>query len=168
MTISRAKGLIYRNAQNEQCNNRSLFVSNWLTDQLSSYLYLRIYSLTCLLTYLQSRVLVEKPRVPQLVRNFPHTMEPDGLLPCSQEPNISPYPEPDKSSLCSPPSPQYYVEDPVFSHLCLGPQSGLFPSHYPVCTSPFPHMCHMPVHFILLDLINWIWRWVQIMKLLIM
>ena len=77
------------------------FINIYLLTYLLTYLH--THSHTYLHTYLKSRVLVEKPRVPQLVRNFPHTMEPDGSLPCSKQPNICPYPEPDKASLCCTP-----------------------------------------------------------------
>ena len=52
-----------------------------------------------------SRVLPDKLTGPQLVRNFPHFMEPKGLLLHSQEPTTTcPYPKPDLSSSCPPPS----------------------------------------------------------------
>jgi hypothetical protein len=35
-----------------------------------------------------SWVLLEKPPVAQLFKNFPHFMEPESLLPCSQEPSL--------------------------------------------------------------------------------
>ena len=61
----------------------------------------------------------------------------------------------------------------LFSHLCLGLPSSLFPSRFPhpncVCTCPLPHTCHMPnsSHSSWFDHPNNIqWR-VQFMKLLI-
>jgi hypothetical protein len=55
-----------------------------------------------------SRGLFEKQTVSQLVK-FPTFMEPEGSLPHSQQPAISPYPEPAQSS-SSPPIPR--PEDP--------------------------------------------------------
>jgi hypothetical protein len=49
-----------------------------------------------------SRVLLEKPTVTQLVKPF---MEPEGSLPCSQQPATGPCPEPDDSS----PHPPYCI-----------------------------------------------------------
>ena len=76
-------------------------------------------------------------------------MEPESSLPHSQ---VSltwsvtcPYPEPEQSSLCLPIPP---LEDPIFipftfrsSKLAL---SLRFPLQIPLCTSPLPHVCHMP------------------------
>ena len=50
-------------------------------------------------------------------------MEPEGLLPYSQVPAICPYPEPDRSSLCSH-NPSILI---LSSHLLLGLPSGIFP-----------------------------------------
>ena len=47
-----------------------------------------------------SRVLLEKLTGFQLVKKFPHVMEPEDSLPHSQVPAIRPYPEPDRSSQC--------------------------------------------------------------------
>jgi hypothetical protein len=56
----------------------------------------------CLATklFLWNRILLEKLIVTQLVEKFspPPFMEPEGSLPCSQEPAAGPYPEPDESS----------------------------------------------------------------------
>jgi hypothetical protein len=52
-------------------------------------------------------------------------MEPEGSLLRSQEPTTGPYPEPDSSSLLLRSIPI------LFSHLCLGVPSGLFPAGYP-------------------------------------
>jgi hypothetical protein len=41
------------------------------------------------------KVLFEKLTVTQLVKKFPPFMEAEVSLPCSQEPAIGPYPEPD-------------------------------------------------------------------------
>jgi hypothetical protein len=49
-------------------------------------------------------------------------MEPEGSIPCSQEPTTGRYPEPDQSILILP------------THLRLGLPSGLFPSGFPTNT----------------------------------
>jgi hypothetical protein len=61
----------------------------------------------------------------ELPSNF---KEPEGSSPCSQEPSICPYPEPDPSS----PYPPILRAILIFStHLRLGLPSGLFPSGFP-------------------------------------
>jgi hypothetical protein len=62
--------------------------------------YLLTYILTYLLTYLLtpwSRVLLEKLTGLQLVKKFPHFIEPEGSLPHSQVPATCPYPDPARS-----------------------------------------------------------------------
>jgi hypothetical protein len=60
------------------------------------------------------------------------------------------------------------------THLCLGHPSGLIPTSFPtniLCIPLCPIRATCPAHLILLDLIiviNYVWRGVQIMKLLIM
>jgi hypothetical protein len=49
---------------------------------------------TYLLTYSWSWALLEEPPILQLLKNFPAFTEPEGSLPCSQEPFTGPYPEP--------------------------------------------------------------------------
>jgi hypothetical protein len=50
------------------------------------------------LTYSWSWALLEEPLIGQPLKNFTAFMEPEGLIPCSQEPSIVPYPEPYKSN----------------------------------------------------------------------
>ena len=45
-----------------------------------------------------SRVILEKLTGSELVKKFPHFMDPEGSLPHSQVPAICPYPEPARSS----------------------------------------------------------------------
>jgi hypothetical protein len=42
-----------------------------------------------------SRVLLEKPPVAQLLKNFSTFYEPESSLPCSKKPSTGPYAEPD-------------------------------------------------------------------------
>jgi hypothetical protein len=56
-------------------------------------------------------------------------MEPEGSLPCSQEPSTGPYPEPDRSSPYHPISVRSIVI--LSTHLRLGLPIGIFPSGFP-------------------------------------
>jgi len=56
---------------------------------------------SCVLLTPCSRVLLEKLTSSQLVKKFPHCMEPEYSLPCLQVPTTSPYPQPDQSSPCA-------------------------------------------------------------------
>ena len=62
------------------------------------------FNVTCICTYNKltpwSRVLPDNLTGPQLTKNFPHFMGPEGLLPHSQQPATCLYPEPDRSSPC--------------------------------------------------------------------
>jgi len=71
-------------------------------------------------------------------------MEPKGSLLNLQVPTTCPYPEPDQSSPCPYHSTSWRSILILFSHLCLGLPSGLFPFQNHVCTSPLPIMCYMP------------------------
>jgi hypothetical protein len=83
-------------------------------------------------------------------------MEPEGSLPCSQEPSTGPYPEPDQSS---PYHPILSLRSILIlsTYLCLGHPSGLFRSSFPtnmlyeLLFSPI--RATFPTHLILLDLI---------------
>jgi hypothetical protein len=57
-----------------------------------------------------------------------HFMEPEGSLPCSQEPSTGPYPEPEQSNPSHPISLRSILI--LFIHLHRGLPSGLFPSGF--------------------------------------
>jgi hypothetical protein len=88
-------------------------------------------------------------------RTSQHFMEPEGSLPCSQEPSTSPYSEPDQSNPYHPISLRSILR--LSTHLRLGLTSGLFPSYIPTTilyAIPFaPIRATFPAHLILLDLI---------------
>jgi hypothetical protein len=63
-------------------------------------------------------------------RTSQHFMEPEGSLPCSQEPSTGPYPQPDQSSLYHPILSLRSILI-LSTHLHLGLPSGLFPSGFP-------------------------------------
>jgi hypothetical protein len=101
------------------------FESNKQEIKTYSLTYLLTYLLTYSLTYLftpWSIILLEKLTGLELLKKFPHFMEPEILLPHSQVPTICPYPEPAQSI--------------AFPHIPLpeGP-SGYYPPIY-ACVSP--------------------------------
>jgi len=120
-----------------------------------------------------SRVLLEKLTTSQLVKEFPHFMEPKGSIPHLQVPTICLYPEPDQSSPCPhlPLSEDNFniivTSTPEYSKWSL---SIRFPCQNPVYTSPLPHTSYIPrlhnssrfYH------VNNIWWEVQNIKLFIM
>ena len=85
-------------------------------------------------------------------------MEPEGSLPHLRVPDTCPYPEPDQSM--SPNLTSWKSNLTLFSHLCLGILSGLFPSgfHTKTLYTPLlsPTRATYTAHLIPLDLINWI------------
>jgi hypothetical protein len=81
-------------------------------------------------------------------------MEPEGSLPCSQEPATCPYPEPNETNP-HPPNPVSLRS--IFmlsSHLRLGLRSGLLPSGLPTKMLYAPLTSPMRAHLILLALIT--------------
>jgi hypothetical protein len=91
------------------------------------------------------------------LKKFPLSTEPNGLLICSQQPATGPYPEPDESR-----SHPHNLSQSISilissSQSCPCLSSGLFPFSYPTKTvyALLPHNCYM-------------WRRIQVMKLLIM
>jgi hypothetical protein len=77
---------------------------------------------------------------------FQHYMQPEGSLPCSQEPSSGHYPEPDRLQSI-PPHPISLLI--LSNYILLALPSGLFPSGFP--TKILYSSC--PAHLSLLDLI---------------
>jgi hypothetical protein len=110
-------------------------------------------SVTC--THIFSHLLRAEPflRSHQLCsywRTSQHFMEPEGLIPCSQEPSTGPYPEVYQSNPIQS-TPSYPIPLTsnliLFTRLCLGLPSGVFLSDFPTSilyTSYSSHSCYMP------------------------
>jgi hypothetical protein len=107
-------------------------------------------------------------------RNTQNSMELEDSLPCSQEPSTDPYPKPDRSSSHIIPSYLSKIRfNFIYPPLRLGLPSGIFPSGFPAnilhafLFSPIRANC--PAHPLLHPHHSYyIWRRVQLMKLLIM
>jgi hypothetical protein len=82
-------------------------------------------------------------------------MEPGGSLPRSQEPHV-----PILSQINPVPAPSYFLKMHFNIILPSMPGSSKWTrslrsvNQNPVCTYPVPRTCHLPAHFILLDLIT--------------
>jgi hypothetical protein len=96
----------------------------------------------------RSRIILEKLTGSQLLKNFPHFMEPEVSLPHSQVPVTCPYPQPDRSSPCYPAQlpedlPQYYP--PIYARVF---QVAFFPQVSPPkpCIHLYstPYVLHAP------------------------
>jgi hypothetical protein len=78
-----------------------------------------------------SWALLEETQIVQLLKNFKKSMEPEGSLPCSQEPSSGPYPEADWSSPYNLNLSLYITILMLFTHLRLCLSNDLFPSGFP-------------------------------------
>jgi hypothetical protein len=74
-------------------NYKVVSASLWSDVSGSALFLLCIYILS--LTHSWSWAIIENPPVVQLLKKSHKFMEPEGSLPCSQEPSICPYPEPE-------------------------------------------------------------------------
>jgi hypothetical protein len=106
---------------------------------------IKTYSLTYLLTP-WSIVLLEKLTGLELLKKFPHFMEPEISLPHSQVPSTCPYPEP-AQSIAYPHIPlseglsEYYP--PVYACVCPVVSFAQFSQQKPcTCLSPPPFTLH--------------------------
>jgi hypothetical protein len=112
-------------------------------------------------------------RIPQLCcysRTFQRFMEPEGSLPCSQEPSTGAYPEAGKLS------PYHPNPTSLNTFLCYWPTYFLaflvayFRPAFHICMPLCLYSCYMPCpsHSPWLNHSNYTWRQIQVMKLLIM
>jgi len=118
------------------------------------------------------QVLLDNLTGPQLMKKFPHFMEPECSLQYSQQPTAYPCLELDQSGPCH--TLNSWRSILIFSsHLHLGLPSGLFPLGFPtkILYVPLPpHTYYMlcPSHYSGFDHLKNIWCGVQIIQLLIM
>jgi hypothetical protein len=97
------------------------------------HMYLIYHSLTHRAgPFLGSRQLCSYSRTSQ------HFMEPEGSLPCSQEPSSGPYPEPDQSN------PYHNILSLTYALVFPVVLSFRLSHKYPICISPLPHSCYIP------------------------
>jgi len=119
-----------------------------------------------------SRVLLEKLTGLQLVKKYPHFMEPEGSLPHSQVPYLS-YPEPARS-VHNPTSHFLMIHLNIILLSMPGSSKWSldlrFPHQTPLWTSNLPHTCYMhrPSQSSRFYHSHNIWWAVQIIKFLIM
>jgi hypothetical protein len=135
-----------------------------------------IWSLPLLLTYLWSWALLEKPPIIQILKNFSALWNPEGSLPCSQEPFSGPYPELERLSPYHP-IPSYLSKIYVLQYCPLTCVMVFLVVSFLLAFPPVsymhsssPQLCYMPwpSHPTWLDHYNYsIWRRVQVMKLFI-
>jgi hypothetical protein len=101
-------------------------------------------------------------------RTSQHFIEPEGSVPCSQEPSTGSCLEPHQSNSYHSISLTSILILSI--HLRLGLPSGLFPTGFTTYILFSPHSCYMscPSYLHWLDGSNYTWRSVQVKKLLIM
>jgi len=95
---------------------------------------------------LWTTVLLEKPAPLRLVKKYPHFVEPEGSLPCSQGPPFIRILSQNKPLTV----PNLFLEDPLNIFLLSVLNSSKrtlslrFFQQNPLCTFPLHHTCHMP------------------------
>ena len=110
---------------------------------------LELEDLECLLRQFYctrwSRFLPEKLKVSQLVKKFPHFMEPEVSLPHSQLPATCPYPG--QIDPLHAPSPFLNIHfNIIFPSMPRSSKRSLslrYPYQNPICTPSVPHSCHI-------------------------